>query len=122
MGKWGFLKKMSNEEIRTIYTMRYTFEHNDEIYMGWTSDPIDQVLEDHKRRAKEGEETLMYSRMRATGVDKWYIVSFGSGPTSVDRICLRYEAELKFSGFIPVTETDMDFLSKRVIKICKGKK
>ena len=57
---------MSNEEIRTIYTMRYTFEHNDEIYMGWTSGPLGQVLEGHKRRAKVGEETLMYSRMQAT--------------------------------------------------------
>ena len=42
-----------DEEIRTIYTMRYNFEHNNEIYMGWTSDSLDQT------RAMAGEETCI---------------------------------------------------------------
>ena len=92
--------------------MRYTFEHNDEIYMGWTSDLLDRVLEDHKRRAKAGEMTLLYSRMRVTGVDKWYIIVFNSWPTSVGCICSWYDWWLKDSGCIPVTETNMNFLSK----------
>ena len=58
----------------------------------------------------------MYSRMGATGVDKWHIVLFESGPKSVERICLRYDTWLKVLGDIPVTETNMDFLSRAAIK------
>ena len=63
----------------SIYTMRCTFEHNNEIYMGWSSGPLDQVLEGHKRRAKAGVKTLMYGRMRNTNLNGWKIILFMSG-------------------------------------------
>ena len=62
-----------------VYLLKYTNDGNN-VYMGSTSKSLDQCLEQHKDRAKKGEETILYSRMRETGVDKWWIVAFLTFP------------------------------------------
>ena len=43
---------------RTVYVLRYVND-GDDVYMGSTSKPLNQILEQHKDRGKKGEKTIL---------------------------------------------------------------